>query len=225
VVWVRAAVPLVVALLVSTGVHAQTASEILDDVDTFRSALDGTVYANVSIEAATPVALRLRAAHDGLRFTDAAGVERVVRVDDDTLPFEQRLLALVLTEQGLGEALDGLGVGFGAQLLSYEVFEPAGVEPMLVRRLGTATVSVTVEPGLARLREVRIRHDDGVYRVLVPRYSDLASGWYPERVEVRLDDQLLLALTATDVAPDAGALAPLPTVQRAPRIRFPRLPL
>lgn len=210
---------------VAGGAVAQTAAELIDDVDTFRSALDGTVYANVAIEAATPVTLRLRAAHDGLEFTDRDGVERSVRADDASVPFEQRLLAVVLTEQPLADALSGLGVGFGSQLLSYEVFDDAAPEPLLVRRIGTATVSVTVEPGIARLRELRIRHDDGVYRVTVPTYSDHASGWFPEQVEIRLDDQLLLALTATDVAPDPGALAPLPVEDRGPRIRFPRLPL
>ncbi len=222
--------PVVAAVLASTlmlprAATAQHAAHMLEDAAEFRQAL-GPVYGNAIVRDAggPPIPLRFQ--------TDSGGVDALVGnpllVSDETVGFDRRLAAALLGSGPLGEAFAALGFRLPETNLGVEVFEtPEGA--ILVTRIGSPNASVALEPGISRPREIRIVGGGVAWIARIPAYTDLASGWYPGRVDVSVDGVPSLSVVITDLGPSSANLAPLdasaPGDGAGPALVFPRLPL
>lgn len=200
---------------------AQDVTDVIDDVGAFRRALGSPVHANVSCDDGSLHAA-IRADAQGIRWAGGAWA-----LDDTTLPWTARVVALALSTSDVEASAEALGVPLVEQWLSFEVLH-GDDGPAFVRRMGSARFNVAVEPGIARPREWRVTLDGVRYTARVVGMLDVASGWYPAQIEVLRDDDVVARCQVSDAAPSAGALAPLSApVIAAPTSTpsMPRLPL
>jgi hypothetical protein len=210
-----------------------TAVESLRDAATWRATLGRTLHATVqSAElAAGPIHLRI----DGDAITlDPDGTSVVVRTDDASAPWPLRLLSALLTTQPLEAALDALNAPLQPALLTWDT-HTASVPAALVRRIGTDAAQVWLADGTSAPHAVHVRRSDGLWRADVVAWSEAVHGWYPERVQVMHNDEVVLDLALLDLAPRLDSLAPLvasnrshvaqPPGERTARWTFPRLDL
>lgn len=207
---------------------AQSAQDLLRDVDTFRTVFGPAVVLNVTQLDATPRTVRLQLSCDAPQQLSPTPEPLA-----DSAPAPQRLLVAALCSGTLDAAFEGLGVTFAPQLLSFEVWHEAGT-PLLVRRIGSAGASIAIEPSIARPRQYRIQTTDGVWSVELTSYLEGRNGWYPQTAIVRRDNAIVLRWAILDAAATAESLAPLPTqgpqttltgTAQRPDVRFPYLPL
>jgi hypothetical protein len=215
---------LAVAIGAPAAVRAQSAAEILDDLDAVRGALGETVHLNLRVDDVSPEVLRVACETDGIVLIDAVGRRLAVGPENPFAETSARLLAVALATGPLGDALHGLAAPPGEQLLGYEALETLE-GPVLGRRIGTAELSVVAEHGTWRLRQLRVRIGDVPWSVDVVRYGPAGNGWLPGELVIREAGQVRAVATVLDAAPDPGALAPLQGPAARPPVRLPRIPL
>lgn len=204
---------------------AQTASNVLADVDRFRAAMPA-LAANVVLRRGqrAPVHVRL--------VRTAAGVD-IVAPDSEAASWtasapvgdmSARLLAAFCASGPLAVAVGALGYALPHETLGMDVLDTER-GPTLAQRVGDSLCALIVEAGIARPRVLRIGRDETAWTVAATRYAELTQGWFPERIEIYRGDELEATMVVLDAARRASELAPLPTTERLAPSRMPWLPL
>lgn len=214
-------------LFAAAPARAQTAQQLLEDLGRFRAALGETRHLNAVFESAESELLRVTAGSTAIALLDADGNATTIDAASTEATMPLRLLAAALSSAPLEMALAESGFAVGEQLLSYEVFH--GLDgSSLVRRVGTAVASVLLEPGTARLRQIRVVREGETWQLDAVRYNGPGAGWLPSELVIRADGQTQLVVRVLDAAREATSLAPLAAsagLRAPPPLRFPRLPL
>jgi hypothetical protein len=204
----------------------QAASELIEDIASFRSAL-GSVFANVVIvEGVDRTVARIEATPAGIVVTarDAAPVTWSATSGDDVA---RRLVALTLSTGDGAAQLRAWPCSLRPSVSGFMLFAGSGDET-LVRRIGDPErCHLSVEPDIARPREWGIVRNGVSWLARAVTYSSASSGWYPSRVEVLRDGVVAMVVELRAVAPSADvlpALEPEPRAAPAPAVPGRALP-
>ena len=184
------------------------AAALLVDAATFRAALPD-VAANLRLErAGTQQVARLERPSAQPRLTGADGAELTANgsAADD---FALRLLKLALSATPPAAAFAELDCRLPATHLGLFLFAHPDAS-LIVDRVGSLqTCWVGLETEIARPREWAVNHAGQLWMVRIATYADAANGWFPERLDVVRNGEILLTATVIAVAPTPRDLPPL----------------
>lgn len=232
----------VLALASTAGPAAAQAlpADLLEDASTFRGVLRNPVGNVLVVDTGASQPARLRVLSGGIELDggssparsviagsaaggSATGAFGVWAPGDESLPLHLRMLGAAMGSGDLTAAFAALGFRLDATSLGHEVTETG----VVVQRLGGQYASLTVEPGIARPRQLRIESGNVAYVVDLLEYGEVGRQWYPTRVRARVDGRVALEIEVVDLARSTDDLAPVrSTVAPArPPARFPRVPL
>ncbi len=201
---------------------AQTAEQLVEDLDSFRAAL-GTVYGTVTL-GPSHASYRLMTVPDGIELTDQRGGTLSWRVDAEGLGDAQRLLALVLGSGAVSTLLERLDAPLEVESLGISVMSD-GLS--LANRVGALEGTwIMMELGTSRPWEYHVALNGSPWTVRVESYSEDASGWFPDRVRILRQGQTAMTAELEGLTPDPALLEdPSAWLPPSSAIRFPRLPL
>ena len=204
--------PLLLAALLLAAPAAQAArptagQALLDDATTFRSALPA-VAANLTINrnGRTAVA-RFLATESGSSLSDEAG--RLLDAGAASPDLALRLLFLALDHSKPSDALAPFACRLSPNAQGLFLFAHPS-ESLIVARVGDLNRCwLGLEPELGRPREWAVQLDGLLWMVRIATYSSAANGWFPERLDIVRNGEVILTATVTSVAPTPADLPPL----------------
>jgi len=184
------------------------AAALLEDAATFRAALP-TVAANLLIaQSGSATAARLERTDGQLLLTGADGAE-LTAMGSAAHTFALRLLQLALSATPPAAAFADLDCRLPATHLGLFLFAHPE-ESLIVDRVGSLqTCWVGLETEIARPREWAVNHAGQLWMVRIATYATNTNGWFPQRLDVVRNGEILLTATVTAVTPTPRDLPPL----------------
>ena len=185
-----------------------SAAALLEDAATFRAALP-SVAANLLIaQSGSATAARLERSEGQLLLTGANGAA-FTATGSAADTFALRLLRLALGATPPSAAFAELDCRLPATHLGLFLFAHPE-ESLIVDRVGSLqTCWVGLETEIARPREWAVNHAGQLWMVRVATYATNTNGWFPQRLDVVRNGEIILTATVTSVAPTPRDLPPL----------------
>jgi hypothetical protein len=185
-----------------------SAAALLEDAATFRAALP-SVAANLLIaQRGSATAARLERTEGQLLLTGANGAE-FTATGSAADTFALRLLRLALGATPPATAFAELDCRLPATHLGLFLFAHPE-ESLIVDRVGSLeTCWLGLETEIARPREWAVNHAGQLWMVRIATYATNTNGWFPQRLDVVRNGEILLTATVTAVAPTPRDLPPL----------------
>ena len=185
-----------------------SAAALLEDAATFRAALP-SVAANLLIaQSGSATAARLERTEGQLLLTGANGAA-FTATGSAADTFALRLLRLALGATPPATAFAELDCRLPATHLGLFLFAHPE-ESLIEDRVGSLqTCWVGLETEIARPREWAVNHAGQLWMVRIATYATNTNGWFPQRLDVVRNGEILLTATVTAVAPTPRDLPPL----------------
>ena len=199
--------------------YAQTASQILEDVDIFRSAL-GDVYGIVRISPNEEY--RFERQETGLLLTDQN--KQTILWDINSSEMRLCLVGLLLSDLPMEEVFSQLSVSFRVEQEGIGVLDDGST---FIHRIGDLEGSwIALEVGTSRPWRYNIPIEEVFFEIRIESYSEEASGWFPDRIRVLEDGQTTMNIAFERLVEEAS-LVPTPEswIPRPVYVHFPWLPL
>lgn len=184
------------------------ATALLEDAATFRAALPSVAANLLIVRSGSTTAARLERTEGQLLLTGADGAE-LTATSSAADAFSLRLLRLALGATPPATAFAEFDCRLTATHLGLFLFAHPD-ESLIVDRVGSLqTCWVGLETEIARPREWALNQAGKLWMVRVATYATNTNGWFPQRLDVVRNGEILLTATVTSVAPTPRDLPPL----------------